>query len=185
MALADAETIAGAMHFRDASAADAPLVAAMHVESWRRAYAHILDPAWLGGPIKAERLALWTARLTSPSPDRRVILAERDGAPLGFVCVAGGDDPRWGTLVDNLHALPAARGTGIGSALLALAAQWALDGWPGAGVYLWCYAENHAARGFYAHRGGVEVEDVEKAGPDGRAYPEKRIHWADPAALLR
>lgn len=171
--------------FRDATPADAPLIAAMHVASWRIAYAHIMDPAYLIGPIEAERLATWTARLAEPQPGQRIIIAQRDGKPIGFTCVIGGADPRWGTLVDNLHALPAARGSGIGSALLAQAAQWALDGWPGAGLFLWCYTDNVAARTFYAARGGTEVEDWDKPGPDGRTLPEKRIYWAAPGILRR
>ncbi|MDH2148508.1 GNAT family N-acetyltransferase [Sphingobium yanoikuyae] len=173
------------MDFRDASPADAPLIAAMHVESWRIAYAHIMDPAYLAGGIEAERLATWTQRLEHPAPGQRIIIAERAGQPMGFTCIIGGADDRWGTLVDNLHALPAARGTGLGTALLARGAQWAIEGWPQTGLFLWCYSDNLAARGFYASRGGVEVEDWDKPGPDGRTLPEKRIYWADPAILLR
>ncbi len=173
------------MDFRDATPADAPLIAAMHVASWRIAYAHIMDPAYLAGAIEAERLATWTARFADPQPGQRIIIAQANGQAMGFVCVIGGADARWGTLVDNLHALPAAKGSGIGTALLAQAATWALDGWPDLGLFLWCYADNHAARGFYAARGGVEVEDWDKPGPDGRTLPEKRIHWANPQKLIR
>ncbi|SEJ77843.1 Ribosomal protein S18 acetylase RimI [Sphingobium sp. AP50] len=171
------------MDFRDACPADAPLIAAIHVASWRVAYAHIMDPAWLADGIEAERLATWTQRLESPAPGQRVIIAERDGEAVGFTCVIGGSDPVWGTLVDNLHALPSAKGGGIGTALLDQAARWALAGWPDAGLFLWCYSDNVAARGFYAARGGVEVEDWNKPGPDGRTLPEKRIAWADPGVL--
>jgi len=170
------------MEFRDATTADAPLIAAMHVESWRRAYAHIMDPAYLESEIEAERLARWTDRLNNPEPGQRTIIAERAGEPMGFTCVIGGSDPRWGTLVDNLHALPAAKGLGLGTALLANAAAWA-EGWPALGLFLWCYSDNLAARAFYAARGGVEVEDWNKPGPDGRILAEKRIHWPDPRIL--
>ncbi|WP_150291613.1 GNAT family N-acetyltransferase [Sphingobium estronivorans] len=173
------------MNFRDATPGDAPLIAACHVESWRSAYAHFMDPAYLAGGIEAERLAHWTQRLTAPSPTQRIIIAEEGAWPIGFTCLIGADHPRWGTLVDNLHALPAARGKGLGSALLAEAARWALQHFPQAGLYLWCYADNHAARGFYAHRGGLVVENTAKPGPDGRTLPEQRFHWADPAVLLK
>ncbi len=173
------------MDFRTATPADAALIASIHVASWRVAYAHIMDPAWLEDGIEADRLAIWAQRMAQPLPGQRVIIAQRDGQPIGFSCVMGGVDPRWGTLVDNLHALPAARGSGIGTALLDQAARWAIAGWPDAGLFLYCYTENHAARGFYAARGGVEVEDIDKPGPDGRMLPEKRIAWADPKALIR
>lgn len=173
------------MDFRDATPTDAPLIAAIHVASWRIAYAHIMDPAYLAGGIEADRLATWTQRLKAPQPGQRVIIAERDGEAIGFTCVIGGSDPRWGTLVDNLHALPAAKGSGIGTGLLDQAARWAVEGWPDAGLFLWCYTDNVAARGFYRARGGVEVEDWDKRGPDGRTLPEKRIAWNNPRVLVR
>jgi GNAT superfamily N-acetyltransferase len=172
------------MDFRDALPADAPLIAAMHVASWRIAYAQIMTPAYLAGAIEAERLATWARKLEQPLPGQRIIIAQRDGQPMGFTCVIGGGDPRWGTHVDNLHAVPAAKGSGIGSALLEQAARWGLEGWPDAGLFLWCYTANTAARGFYASRGGVEVEDIDKPGPDGQTLPEKRVAWKDPRLLI-
>lgn len=173
------------MDFHDATPKDAPLIAAIHAESWRSAYAHLMDPAYLASGIEAERLDHWTQRLAEPSPTQRIIIAEREGQPIGFTCLIGADHPRWGTLVDNLHALPAAKGKGLGSALLAEAARWSLEKFPESGLYLWCYTDNHAARGFYAHRGGLVVENTEKASPDGRILPEQRYHWANPAVLLK
>ncbi|WP_257555501.1 GNAT family N-acetyltransferase [Sphingobium sp. CFD-2] len=173
------------MEFRDATPEDAPLIAACHVASWRSAYAHFMDPAYLAGGIEAERLAHWRRRLAEAAPTQRIIVAEEEGRPVGFACLVGADHPRWGTLVDNLHALPDARGKGLGSALLAEAARWSLEHFPGSGLYLWCYADNHAARGFYGYRGGLVVENTAKAGPDGRTLPEQRYHWADPALLLK
>lgn len=172
------------MDFRDATREDASLIAALHVASWRSAYAHFMDPAYLAGAIEAERLAHWTQRLAEPSPTQRIIIAQADGQPIGFTCLVGADHPRWGTLVDNLHARPVMKGKGVGSALLAEAARWSIERFPGSGLYLWCYADNRAARGFYAHRGGLVVENTEKTGPDGRTQPEQRFHWADPAVLL-
>lgn len=174
-----------AMDFRDATQDDAPLIAAIHAASWRSAYAHFMDPVYLASGIEAERLAHWTGRLAQPAPTQRIIIAEENGQPVGFTCLIGVDHPRWGTLVDNLHALPAAKGKGLGSALLAEAARWSLENFPESGLYLWCYADNRAARGFYAHRGGLVVENTEKAGPDGRTQPEQRYHWADPAVLIK
>lgn len=172
------------MDLRDATLEDAPLIAACHVESWRSAYAHFMDPAYLASGIEAERIAHWTQRLAEPSPTQRIIIAQEDDQPIGFACLIGADHPRWGTLVDNLHALPAAKGKGLGSALLAEAARWSLEQFPQSGLYLWCYTDNRAARGFYAHRGGLVVENTHKSGPDGRTQPEQRYHWADPAVLL-
>src|SRR5689334_8702388 len=48
---------------RPATEADAATVAAIHVASWRDAYADILTADYLNGPIEADRLALWSQRL--------------------------------------------------------------------------------------------------------------------------
>lgn len=173
------------MTFRDATLQDAPLIAALHAASWRSAYAHLMDPDYLESAIEAERTAHWTRRLAEPAAHQRIIVAEQDGEAIGFTCLVGVDHPRWGTLVDNLHALPGAKGKGLGSALLAEAARWSMARFPGSGLYLFCYADNRAASGFYAHRGGVVVENLHKTGPDGRNLPELRIHWGNPAILVR
>ena len=173
------------MIFRDATPADAPLIAALHAQSWRHAYAHFMTPAWLASDVEGERLGVWTAQMTTPRPHQRVIIALRDGAAVGFTCVLGGADPRWGTLVDNLHALRSARGSGVGTALLDQAARWAMQHWPDAPLHLWCFTDNIAARGFYAARGGVEVETCDKPAHDGLLRSEKRIAWADPRQLIR
>jgi hypothetical protein len=48
---------------RPATEEDAPLIAAIHVASWRDAYTHILAPEFLSGDIEADRLAVWSQRL--------------------------------------------------------------------------------------------------------------------------
>lgn len=164
---------------------DSALVARLHASSWRSAYRDILDPAWLAGELDADRAAVWRARLDSPAPapDLHLLIAESDGDPLGFVCAMGGRDARWGTLVDNLHVLPQAKGGGIGAMLLRAAAAWTTRTFPDAGLHLLCYAENRAARGFYDHMGGRVVEQSDRIAPDGRIAPELRYHWDDVAKL--
>lgn len=153
----------------------------MHAASWRIAYRDILDPRWLAQALDADRLATWERRMAAPEPGQSVLIAQRDGAAIGFVCLIAGADPRWGGLVDNLHVLPDLKGGGVGSLLLrAAAAHMAADG---GGLHLFCYTANHPARGFYDRMGGQVVEALEKSGPDGRPAPELRYFWADAAAL--
>ena len=172
------------MDFRDATPADAPLIASLHAQSWRHAYAHFMTADWLASDIEAERLAVWTPKLATPRPGQRVIIAQRGGEAIGFTCVIGGADPRWGTLVDNLHALKSARGSGVGTALLDQAARWAMTDWANVPIHLWCFTDNVAARGFYAARGGEEVETCDKPAHDGHKRSEKRIAWRDPGTLI-
>lgn len=169
------------MVLRIGRADDAPLIAAIHAASWRVAYRAILDPRWLAQELDADRLATWRQRMDDPAPGQQVLIAERDGAAIGFVCLIARADPRWGGLVDNLHVAPDQKGGGVGSQLLrAAAARMAPDG---GGLHLFCYTANHPARGFYDRMGGQVVEALEKPGPDGRPAPELRYFWADAAAL--
>jgi GNAT superfamily N-acetyltransferase len=172
--------------FRDATAADAPLVAHMHMTSWRSAYAAFFDPAYLAGPIEADRLQNWTSTLSKLSMDQRAIIAEDDGAAIGFTYVIRGKDPRWGSFVDNLHVLPDLKGKGIGPRLLAEAARWSIEGYPQAGLYLFCYEANMPARAFYERAGGIAAEHLtDMVASDGKARPEIRYHWPTPESLIR
>lgn len=153
--------------------------------SWRSAYAHILDPGWLADDVEADRRAVWRARLESPAPapDLHLLIAQADGAALGFVCAMGARDAQWGTLIDNLHVLPDAKGSGVGAMLLRAAARWSALAFPDDGLHLFCYAWNSAARGFYERMGGRVVEESDRIAPDGREAPQVRYYWDDVAAL--
>lgn len=173
----------GDVTVRQAGSTDAPLVARLHAASWRSAYAAILDPVWLAGELDADRQAVWSARLAAPSPALHLLIAERVGEALGFVCAVGGADPRWGTLVDNLHVQPDAKGGGVGAMLLRAATAWAAGAFPQGGIHLFCYTENRPARTFYERMGARVVEEMDRMAPDGRMAPEVRYHWPDTAAL--
>lgn len=161
---------------RRAGAADAGTIAALHIASWRSAYVGILDPAYLAGPIEADRAAVWAGRLAAPRDDLAVLIAETAaGEPVGFTCIVPGADPEWGSLVDNLHARPDRRGGGIGAGLLATAAAMI-----GAGdMYLWVYAANGDARRFYARHGGREVEAEPSDMPEAGGKQVWRVHWSE------
>jgi ribosomal protein S18 acetylase RimI-like enzyme len=166
---------------RTAEAADADRVAALHAASWRSAYRGLLADAYLDGDIDGERRAVWRVRLATAGDE--TVLACGGGTVLGFCCFRVDADPRWGTLVDNLHADPAHRGLGIGRRLLSDVARRAGAAAPGRPVHLFCLAGNGAARGFYERLGGEVVERCEHDEPDGRRHPVLRYAWASPAAL--
>ncbi len=171
------------LKLRPAGPEDAALIARLHVESWRSAYRDILSPDYLAGPIEAERLETWRGRLAEPSADRQAIVAEREGEALGFICVFADADPRWGSLVDNLHVVPTAKGAGVGAALLRAGAAWSVSVRPDAPLYLWVFERNTPAQRFYDRMGGQAVERALRPTPDGQSYPGLRYAWADPRRL--
>lgn len=180
---ADTTTASVAVSVRPADANDAPTIAALHAASWRRAYRGILTDAFLDADLEAERLALWSAKLASPGSGCGWLALVND-EPAGFVFVRPDDDAEWGTLIDNLHVAAMHQGHGIGRRLLHTVGEWADAHATAASVHLWVFADNRAARGFYARAGGREVELVDRAASDGRVLPEYRVAWGSPSALI-
>lgn len=166
---------------RHASAADADRIAALHCESWRDAYAQVLDPAFLAGPIEADRRALWAERLGAPASSQTVLLAEMpEHEAAGFICFFRDSDPRWGTLIDNLHVHPALRGHGIGDRLIRAAVASLAPDRP---FHLWVFEANAAGIRFYQRLGGAIVERGIDDMPAARGAPHLRIAWPDAASL--
>src|SRR5579859_8149066 len=107
---------------RRAGPEDAPAVAGLHADSWRRHYRGAYADGYLDGDVVADRLSVWTQRLAVRDGSTVTLLAEDDGAFVGFVHVVFDADARWGSLVDNLHVVWARKRGGIGTQLLAAAA---------------------------------------------------------------
>lgn len=171
-----------AISIRPASAADAETIAALHCESWRDAYRDVLDPAYLAGPIEADRHTVWADRLARPCAAQRVLLAQTpEHAVAGFVCLYRDSDPRWGSLIDNLHVRPALRGRQIGERLLR-AAVAELE--PDQPIHLWVFEANAAGIRFYQRLGGVPAERVLDDMPAARGAPILRMVWPNAASLL-
>jgi GNAT superfamily N-acetyltransferase len=177
------------LRFRRAGPSDAQAVAELHAESWRRHYRGAYADAFLDGDVHADRLAAWTARLREPDPGSETIVAEDGEGLAGFVHTVFDEDPRWGALLDNLHVAQRRKRRGIGSGLLALSAQAALD--RDTGLYLWVLEQNADARAFYEARGGRCVERIlvrSLSGAPSRLNGSPgalRYAWSDPAVASR
>ena len=175
--------------FRSAGAGDAPAVAALHADSWRRNYRGAYSDSFLDGDVLADRRRVWTERLGAADRDTHTVLAEDDAGLVGFAHVMFDADPDWGALLDNLHVRQADKRQGVGSELLALCARAVIE--RDAPLYLWVLEQNLPARAFYEARGGVSVERAPVSAPGGVASrlngtPEKlRYAWPDPRVLLK
>ncbi|WP_197274233.1 GNAT family N-acetyltransferase [Novosphingobium sp. AAP93] len=166
---------------RPAVPADAITIAAIHCESWRDAYAGLLDPAYLAGPVEADRRAVWADRFSNPSPTQTALLAETvSGDAAGFVCLFRDHDPRWGSLVDNLHVRPALRGRSIGEQLLrAAVAPLGAD----EAFHLWVFEANAGGVRFYQRLGGCVAGRAPDDLPAARGAPILRMVWQRAADL--
>ncbi|HEV3353196.1 MAG TPA: GNAT family N-acetyltransferase, partial [Acidimicrobiales bacterium] len=150
----------------------------MHVESWRQSYRGIYSDSFLDGDPLPERIAAWTQRLASVEDGCFTIVAERDGAIVGFVYVIPDDGSPNGALIQNIHVRPGLQGQGVGSRLLAEAAKVLLNQRPSAALSVWVRADNTPAHAFYEALGGRR-SDHKVGGPfaDGSLAPVVRYEW--------
>lgn len=184
--------VAAGVELRTANSSDAPAVAALHAESWRRHYRGAYSDAFLDGDVDADRLAVWTERLnrSSATPSTFTILAECDAKLVGFAHTVFNEDRQWGALLDNLHVAHGLKRRGIGTRLLASSAEAVLDRPATTGLYLWVLEQNVQAQAFYRARGGKCVgrrDVVSSGGVAGRLNGSPialRYAWQDPSVLL-
>ncbi|WP_246791317.1 GNAT family N-acetyltransferase [Bradyrhizobium commune] len=169
---------------RSATEQDAALIAAIHASSWRDAYADILAPEFLKGAVEDDRLAVWSQRLRDrPSTQLINVAFDPIGVMQGFVCCQCDADPVWGSLVDNLHVRPQARGRGMGERLLRDAVGQFSARATGGGFHLWVFEANVAALRFYERLGGRVVEQDHSALPAAGGKTVLRVHWRTSALL--
>lgn len=175
--------------FRRALPADAQAVARLHADSWRRHYRGAYSDDFLDGDVLADRITVWTDKLSRADPCLVTIVAEIDGLA-GFANTVVDDDAIWGALLDNLHVAEAHKRHGIGSHLLTLSANVITQRSAGSGLYVWVLEQNTDAQDFYEARGGRCVGRARVSPPGGIASrlngsPTKlRYAWRNPAVLI-
>jgi GNAT superfamily N-acetyltransferase len=178
----------GPVWFRRASADDAEQIASLHADSWRRRYRGAYSDSFLDGDVTADRRSVWSARLAATT-NSETVLAEYDGRMVGFIHVVFDDDPRWGSLVDNLHVVHDQCRKGIGTQLLGHAARAVIERATGLAIYLWVLQQNNSAQQFYRERGATCVETAVVSPPGGdparlNGTPRKlRLVWPDAGVL--
>ncbi len=177
------------MMVRVATSADCTAIAALHADSWRRTYRHILANDYLDHDVDEDRQDLWQARFVKFDPSQHrvaVAVADADGpgaAITGFVCVLLDEEPEYGALLDNLHVAPQLHRQGIGRRLMADAAHWIVAMQPEWSMHLWVYEANLKTIRFYRSVGGTEVDQRGIVTPAGNRATVLRFEWRDPLAL--
>lgn len=180
----------GSVLLRSAAADDAEQIAALHAGSWRRHYRGAYADSFLDGDVAADRRSVWSARLAAPA-NTETVVAERDRRLIGFVHVVFDADPRWGSLVDNLHVVHDQHRTGVGTHLLKCAAGAVSRRASGDAMYLWVLQQNTVAQQFYHSCGATQVEMAPVPPPGGdparlNGTPHGlRMVWPNVARLLQ
>ena len=72
------------VRYREATEHDAGAIAALHADSWRRHYRGAYLDSYLDGDVVADRLEIWSCRLTPPRLNQYTVMAEDGGDAVGF-----------------------------------------------------------------------------------------------------
>ena len=171
------------MDIRLASARDANRIAEIHTSSWRNTYQNALSPQYLADIVPHERQQLWAGRLAQPKINQHAIVAEQDDVIIGFACAFTGENPEWGTYLENLHVLQDFQLKGIGKALLAEVARRCQQQSRDSSLCLLVNQDNVNAQGFYQALGARNARAAVWNAPDGSAVPTYWFVWDNISAL--
>ena len=172
------------MILREAHLKDLSNIAELHAQSWRENYSEVLSYTYLNVDVYADRTKIWTERLTNPSENQYILIAEIDHVFCGFVCVFGANDPKFGTIIDNLHVKSEIKGKGIGTQLILAAAGWAMRNYKKDNLYLEVLEVNTNAITFYEYLGGKNVDTAYWHTPCGNKVKEHIYSWGLPENLV-
>jgi ribosomal protein S18 acetylase RimI-like enzyme len=171
------------MKLRAATLADAKSIADIHAVSWRNTYQRALTEHYLKNIVPRERHELWKGRLENPKSNQHVVVADFQGDVVGFVCVYTGENPIWGSYLDNLHVRSAYQSKGVGKALLTAAVSWCFRREPTRGLCLLVNRDNIKAQEFYIRFGARNAQKSIWSAPDGSAVPTYWFVWDNLSGL--
>jgi ribosomal protein S18 acetylase RimI-like enzyme len=171
--------------FRHATEDDVPAIARLHAQSWRDNYRGVYSDVFLDGEALADRLAAWGGRLTGSDPTRFTIVAEFNGAAVGFAYTILAEDPVLGAVLQNLHVTTTMQRQGVGSGLVAEVARTVVDRSPASGLHVWVRDQNGPATAFYEALGGTPA-GRRLGGPfaDGGRAPVLCFAWPSASTLV-
>jgi ribosomal protein S18 acetylase RimI-like enzyme len=144
--------------YRDATPADAPLMAELGPRSFTETFGHLYSPENLAAFLTNHEEEKWLAELADPA--FAVRLAEEGAEAVGFAKIGPPSLPFEVTgptaELRQLYVLGPWQGAGVARALM----DWVLDEARRRGaewLYLSVFTDNHRARRFYARYGFEEV----------------------------
>lgn len=163
------------MIIRPAGPDDRQAIANLHATSWRDSYADVISADYLAA-IDDHMASHWS-ELKLGQLDL-LLLAEIEGAPVGFILAWDGE-PAW---VNTLHVRPERRSCGIGAGLMAEVAR-RLRAQGRTGMYLDVLTTNHRAIALYKRLGGIPGGVKDKL-VGGNMLPNLRIDFPDLGAII-
>src|SRR3990172_4871822 len=171
------------MRIREASPADSPAIARVHVDSWRSTYRGIISDEVLAGLSYPDRERMWEGSLTTHRSSNFIYVVEADDGPIVGFAAAGKERTGRTDFPGEIYAIYLLKdyhGTGWGRQLFQAAAErLASEGLKG--LMLWVLMDN-PTRGFYEALGGRLLgEQPIQIGPD--SLLEVAYGWDELAEL--
>ncbi|KAA0697622.1 GNAT family N-acetyltransferase [Neorhizobium sp. P12A] len=169
---------------REATLDDATAIAALHVVAWQRAYGALAPLEVQAIVDEAFRLRKWREKLSAPSADQLVIVAERNSALVGFGAAGAPSEEIFGGRgeIRFLYIDPERKRQGVGRRLLSeLVAHLQRCGYSGAALGV--VEGNGDALAFYEALGGRVAGQYIDPGPNWRSN-NLVIVWDDLSPLI-
>jgi GNAT superfamily N-acetyltransferase len=173
----DITNIVGDVVIRRATVADASVIAAVRIDSWRATYRGIIPDDYLDGMKVEDSTAIWSRILSATSSAANVFVAEVDGEVLGFAAGMTLKEAKLGydSELTAIYLEPSVQRAGIGRRLVAhVAATLANAG--ANNMLVWVLAENRQARQFYEML-GAELLVEQPFSWDGLDLQEAGYGW--------
>ncbi len=131
---------------------DSDALADIFQASWRHAYTGIIPHTQLSTTLDRRDQRWWRSTLRN---SRSHLILEVDGEPAGYANFGNARQrSRYEGEIFELYLAPLYQGLGLGEHLFE-ACRASLDDLSLKGLIVWVLRENHPAREFYAHRGGL------------------------------
>ena len=169
---------------RPARLDDADTIGRLGVQVWQETYPGIVPQRHLDEMNVDIRSQRWRGLLSTQPADHFYGVAFDGSDLIGY---AGGGPARDDALkmpavIYMINILKSGQKRGVGRALMRYAAQSLIErGNTSAG--LWVFVENHNARAFYRHLGGIETDIRGSVDFDGDTRTDMAVHWPDIATL--
>lgn len=168
------------MRIREATTADIPGIAKVHVASWQTTYRGMMPESYLAGLSVEESERNWTRYIGAPAPATVICVAEDEGAQVPVVGFAAGGprrdgDPRYAGELYAIYLLKVAQGQGVGQQLVrAVAERLARAGI--SSMLVWVLEANPSRR-FYEALGGVLLSERQSFVVAGMPLAEVSYGW--------
>jgi GNAT superfamily N-acetyltransferase len=173
----DITNIVGDVVIRRATVADASVIAAVRIDSWRATYRGIIPDDYLDGMKVEDSTAIWSRILSATSSAANVFVAEVDGEVLGFAAGMTLKEAKLGydSELTAIYLEPSVQRAGIGRRLVAHVAA-TLSSAGANNMLVWVLAENRQARQFYEML-GAELLVEQPFSWDGLDLQEAGYGW--------